>query len=267
MKERKQILITVKTYPLPSEKYHEIVCTAGIDSDGNLIRLYPFPFRSMDSYSQFKKYQWIEVDTEKSTKDPRPESFKAFPASISTGVHIQKWEERRNIVLKKSYPTMCQLNRNFNRTEISLAIIKPQRIIDFKAIPCARTWTQKQLNELNQPWLLENKFYKLRKLPFDFKFKYLCADPACTTHFQTIEDWEIGVLYWKLIDNGDSEEVAVNKVREKFLNSLCSSKNDVHFFVGTHSTQKCWMIIGTFCPPEKFPTEEKGQLTFWDHLK
>lgn len=34
-------------------------------SDGRLLRLYPVPFRRLNDQSQFKKWQWIEVDIEK----------------------------------------------------------------------------------------------------------------------------------------------------------------------------------------------------------
>ena len=45
MIEKKRIYILVKTYPTISEKYAELVCTAGILEDGSWIRLYPMPFR------------------------------------------------------------------------------------------------------------------------------------------------------------------------------------------------------------------------------
>jgi len=35
--ERKRVYITVKTYPTLSEKYDELVCTAGISEDGSWI--------------------------------------------------------------------------------------------------------------------------------------------------------------------------------------------------------------------------------------
>jgi hypothetical protein len=40
--ERKRIYITVKTYPTLSEKYDELVCTAGISEDGSW--KYPLDF-------------------------------------------------------------------------------------------------------------------------------------------------------------------------------------------------------------------------------
>lgn len=58
----KKVLITVKAYPNPSTKYGETVCCAGIDIDtGKWIRLYPIPFRDLDSAKQFSKYTIIEI--------------------------------------------------------------------------------------------------------------------------------------------------------------------------------------------------------------
>jgi len=43
-----RIAITVKTYPNPSTKYSETVCTAGVDLDNNrFVRLYPVRLRDL----------------------------------------------------------------------------------------------------------------------------------------------------------------------------------------------------------------------------
>ncbi len=57
-----KVLITVKTYPTLSEKYDELVCTAGFREDGSWIRIFPVPFRKLDYQNQFEKWQWIEID-------------------------------------------------------------------------------------------------------------------------------------------------------------------------------------------------------------
>ena len=51
-----RVLIAVKTYPTLSEKYDELVCTAGFLEDGTWIRIYPIPFRKL-SYD--KRYTLI----------------------------------------------------------------------------------------------------------------------------------------------------------------------------------------------------------------
>lgn len=75
--ERVRFLVTAKTYPLPSARYLETVCTAGIRADGRWIRLYPVPFRYLPRRQQYRLYDWVELDAEKRPpeKDPRPESY------------------------------------------------------------------------------------------------------------------------------------------------------------------------------------------------
>ena len=50
-----KVLVTVKTYPTLSDKYDELVCTAGLREDGSWIRIYPVPFRKLDYQN---RYQW-----------------------------------------------------------------------------------------------------------------------------------------------------------------------------------------------------------------
>ena len=57
-----KVLITVMTYPHPSQGYQELVCTAGVTEEGEWVRLYPIDYRYRPSNQQFHKYQWIEVD-------------------------------------------------------------------------------------------------------------------------------------------------------------------------------------------------------------
>ncbi|MCQ3008744.1 hypothetical protein NLO93_27835, partial [Pseudomonas savastanoi] len=47
-----------------------------MDQDGNLVRLYPVPFRLVTEEQKFAKWQWIEASIEKSPGDHRPESHK-----------------------------------------------------------------------------------------------------------------------------------------------------------------------------------------------
>ena len=64
-----------------------------------------------------------------------------------------------------------------------------------------------------------------------------------------IEDWEIGALYWKCFDGGASQSEACQKVKQKFLEQLCASDRDTHFYVGTIMAHpKTWVIIGVFYP-------------------
>ncbi len=101
---REKVLITIKTYPTLSSKYDEVVCTAGLREDGSWVRIYPIPFRKLDDYERYRKFDWIEVDLERNLTDQRPESHR-LNSSIKVLHHVdtrQYWRERRDLVLSKS---------------------------------------------------------------------------------------------------------------------------------------------------------------------
>lgn len=52
-----------------------------------------------------------------------------------------------------------------------------------------------------------------------------------------------------MVNKGYSHEEASQKVREKFLNDLCGSNKDTHFYVGTiQAYPKTWVILGVLYP-------------------
>jgi len=54
-----RVLVTVKTYPLPSGKYGELVCTAGLLDGNKWIRIYPIPLSFLSDDIGYPKYSWI----------------------------------------------------------------------------------------------------------------------------------------------------------------------------------------------------------------
>jgi len=111
-KEKLKVLITVKTYPIPSAKYDELVCTAGVTETGDFIRLYPINFRDLPFSQQYEKYQWIEVDAQKHRgRDARRESYRPDCDSIQKlGEPIRSnpgnWAERARYALAKKARSM-----------------------------------------------------------------------------------------------------------------------------------------------------------------
>jgi len=134
-----RVLITVKTYPTISVKYDELVCTAGFRRDGTWIRIYPIQFRKKLYEQQYKKYEWIEIDLDKNTSDPRPESYR--PHSEDTEIKKtgeippdgNTWEERRKIVLQNVYTDLALLISEAKDKNIStsLAVFNPKKIHKF----------------------------------------------------------------------------------------------------------------------------------------
>ena len=177
MKEKKKILITVKTYPVPSKKYDETVCTAGITENGEWIRLYPIEFRKLEHSKQYKKYDLVEVMVEKRTEDFRKESFRPIGTCKIIG-HIgtkNGWAERKALVLNKVrvYKNISELiSDSKSPSFVSLAVFKPTEILDFKCEEQDHNWSVEESKQLDM--FASNTFKRVEKLPF--KFKYIFKD-------------------------------------------------------------------------------------------
>jgi hypothetical protein len=261
-KEKLKVLITVKTYPIPSKKYDELVCTAGVTETGKFIRLYPINFRDLPYTQQYKKYQWIEVLAEKHQgRDVRKESYRPHSDSIRPlGEPIpstrDNWSERARYVLKGKACSMENLYDQQVKDFTSLGIFKPKKVNDLVISPDDSEWSAKFLHALQQQRLFEYRQKTLlppRKVPFKFHYCFECDDARCKgKHKMMIEDWEVGALFWKMVDKGCSHKEASQKVRDKFLNDLCGPDKDTYFYVGTILAHpKTWVVIGIFYPKIK----------------
>lgn len=256
MIEKKKVLITVKTYPLPSVSYQELVCTAGLLEDGSFIRLYPVDYRYQPYWKWYKKYQWIEVEATKhdKSKDPRKESYRPNVESIKilsdplSTKHC--WEERKKIVLVRGTQTMEELWTLQKTDRTSLGIVRPKEISDFLVEPSEEDWKPQWKKAFQQLRLFGPRQKPLEKIPFKFSYDFHCNNAACKGHTMMIEDWEVGELYLNMRNKYGSREIAVQKVKQKFFDQMCAPEIDTHFFVGTVLQYGTWIILGVFWPPK-----------------
>jgi len=252
--EKLKILVTAMTYPVPSRTQVEIVCTAGVREDGTFVRLFPVDYRYRDESEKYKTHQWIEINAVKRRDDPRPESYRpAHGAKIRLGEWLSTrnaWALRKQYVLAKGAQTMCAL-QELPCNKCSLGIIRAKHVKDFVVEPADPDWKPVVMSDLCQLDLFGGKRKPLEKIPYKFSYAYKCEEPGCKGHKMMIEDWEVGVLYRKLRDDCQDEKVAIEKVRNKFLNTICAPDRDTHFFVGTTLAHGTWIIIGTFWPPKR----------------
>jgi hypothetical protein len=258
MTEHLKVLITVKTFPIPSSKYDELVCTAGVNESGDFVRLYPVNFRDLPYSQQYKKYQWLEVDAVKHTgRDSRKESYRPNCDSIRLiGEPIpskDNWAERSKYALARASQSMEELKAKQAQDKTSLGILRPKEVFDLVWFPAETDWKPAFKAELNQQRLWENRRASKeppRKVPWKFQYKFACDDPRCKgQHQMMIEDWEVGALYWRCVDGGASPDEACGMVKQKFLGQLCATDRNTHFFVGTILAHpKSWVVIGVFYP-------------------
>lgn len=249
--EPKRVLITVKTYPVPSWKTIESSCTAGITDDGRWIRLYPIPHRLLEGEQQFQKYQWIQVRAAKSA-DPRPESYQPDIDSIRTeGKPIPsdgKWQQRKAIVSPLASPSLCALKRLHDKMGASIGLFRPRRILSFEIEREENEeWTSEELAKLRrEDMFLGRPTRPLEKVPFRFYYRFECDDPECTGHRLSCHDWEIVQLYRRCrTDYGRGWEARLRRRYERDMIELC----DTHFYVGTVLAHPdSWIIVGMFYP-------------------
>jgi hypothetical protein len=281
--EMKNIYVTVKTFPAVSKKYSETVCTAGVLEDGSWIRLYPVPFRILETYQKYHKYNWIKALVERNIHDRRLESYKIVDRSqisiLSNNIKFT-WEEKRKIIFNNNeiYTNLSKLIKLAKEKDKSLAIFKPTKIHRFKS--------EEQSSELDpQVMAALEKEYKQNKLfdkpndrkiylkpltPPPYNFSYTFEDDFGQKSTMIITDWEVSALYnncYKkaIIKSKGSEKEAKEDAKEKVCQKYTDfiEKNDLYFFLGTTSkfhyiAPNPFIIIGIFYPPKVCHIEEKG---------
>lgn len=276
--ERRKILIWGKTRPELSTKYRETVCTGGVFADTKrLVRLYPIPLRYMDDEKIFKKYQWIEAYVTKSTSDPRPESYKIRADEIKVFDTIPTksgdWNARAEWVMQPEniFPSVEALQARQRIDHTSLGLVKPLKILDISAAPTnveerAEFWKRYQdsLQQMELP-LEKEEHHEVRPLqPADFKFRirFQCNDEQCRSeHYFGILDWEIDALYFRYRKEGDTPQIARNKVISKLENEVCKEDKDLYFYLGNISSHpQQFTIVGLWWPKKQ---KDSGQLSLF----
>jgi hypothetical protein len=254
--ETTRVLITVMTYPHPSQHHRELVCTAGVTATGEWVRLYPIDYRYRPNHQQFRKYQWIDVDLAPrgSGNDQRAESRKPRLDSIRiVGEPLPSddgWRERRAIIDRLPVRTVNELRLAYDERKTSLGIVRPKRVVDLKIEEADRDWKPEWQALFNQFNLFGEHQKPLAKLPFKFSYVFECDD-SDKPHCAMIEDWELGVLFLKERDRLGDEQAAAESVRHKFFDQLCASDRDTRFFMGTVFPYNTWVVIGVFWPPRE----------------
>lgn len=270
-----RILILAKTYPSPSAQHVETSCVAGINEHGAMRRLYPVPFRLIEEGQKFKKWQWIEVRVEKANKDRRAESHKLFVDTINCGDVIdtkKQWNARWSWIEKlPTFTNFDDIEADRIETGLSLALMCPKRVVSLEIIDARNSdWTDDEREKLLR-YEMQGQLFSdievkkmtqtLRKVPFDFYYRYVCDTPDGEKEFKhKIVDWEAGALFWKCRrDYGVNWEAPFRAKLEEDL-----TDKDLMFLMGNlHRFQDQWLIISLIYPPKRKPVEETPQASLF----
>jgi hypothetical protein len=250
----KRVLITVRTYPVPSHRGIEVSCTAGVTSDGDWIRLFPIPYRFLSPDQRFAKYQWIDVSVTRPRGDLRSESYTLRIDSIQRGETVgtaDNWRARKNLVFPLRRDSLCQIAAERQRGGPTLGIFRPaqiKRLVIRRAKP--PSWTPQEEALLRQKLLGFEITPRtpLEKIPLEFRYEFRCVETTCRGHKMMCTDWEMGESYRRWRDQyGDRWET---KFRQRYEREMIY-KNDTHFYVGNiYQHQDNWLIVGLFYPPK-----------------
>lgn len=261
---RARILITAKTYPTPSERHLETVCTAGVRLDTlepEWIRLYPISYRLLDYDLQFKKYQIVEVPIRsRGAKDIRTESFTPDISRLISGDVVDsqrgKWAKRRELLGPLvGATTTCGLiraNKNLPPHTLgpSLGLIKPLNVR--VSVSKGKPWTRVQQNKVIRaatPTLFDEDYVRneLEPQPYEMRLRYHCMDPECPGHDQSLIDWEVGQAGRKWAQLYPIDEIP-DRLRANW-QKLFSDENDTHLFIGNQLLHPLsFMGLGVWYP-------------------
>ena len=241
----------VKTYPVPSASYSELVCVAGITEEGKWRRLYPIPFRDLPSYQQFKKYSWVDVEVIKPDNDQRLESRRPNIDSIELSDYVDpsyEWRNRRRWVEALDVLTVNQLQEKYEVNHTSLGVVVPTKVHDIKIEGIDSEWSEEDLGKLNQMSLIGQFTHELKKIP-KFSYVFECGDDN-KTHRAMITDWEMGMRYINTLKSNPDPSTAAEKVKSFYLKLMDRSKYDTRWFMGTVHPYNTWIVVGLFYPPK-----------------
>lgn len=240
--EAAQVLITVKTTPMPSTTYGDTVCVAGVRIDGGRcewIRLYPIAFRWLADAAKFKKYDIIDVEVRCRDADTRPESYSPTEDSIKVVRHLDGWKARQPVLQNLPRTTTCALSREarsrHDAPSLGMVAVAKIKRVWFEDHP---GWSDKEQEKIAQAFdstrvalFGDGKAMPpvLKAPALKFGYNYVCFEGGCKGHRGQLLDWELTELQRRL--PGTVQEKR-DGIRAKFETMMFDPKRESSFYMG-----------------------------------
>lgn len=239
-----ELMVNCKTYPAVSRRYVETVCTGGVDADGNFIRLYPVPFRFLDSENQYKRWDVIRVRVYRDSKDKRPESWHLLPGTTPEVIEQittdrKRWDWMKNTV----HPSTQSMEEN--GVTNGIVEIEPMKLY---YEPDKKEWTPGQLNVIQQGDLFATK-EQLKsiadRVPWQFRLKYREKHTGREADGKVLA-WSYYQGFRRALQRERNEEAALETIIDKIKKSIFNPDKSVFAILGTHSRFGHWMISALY---------------------
>lgn len=259
-----RVLITVKASPQPSAKYGDTVCVAGLRVDGGRaewIRLYPLPFRWMGIEQQFRKFDLIDLEVRRETRDTRPESFRPDIESISVVRHLGTWAERQHYMERVAPTSTCILSsaaaKNHDAPSLGMVAVRSlERLTvepfgEWSPAQKARIAAAANLAPLSLFGAEAVAPIELRAPRFIARYEYHCTSDGCAGHVGRILDWELTALQARLRSSSDADAIA--QIQQKFSRQMFAAGRETSFFMGNFEDARkrhSFSVLGVYYPPQ-----------------
>lgn len=247
-----RILIIGKTYPSPSAKHIETVCTGGVSEDGTWRRLYPINFRYLEEHQKYKTWDWIRADVQKYKGDARSCSVEVREQSIEISGSETNWAGKWRMLspLVVDSHEALDVAHALDPKGVTMAAIEI-RLEKFDWEETGREWPPSVLAKINQQLLFVQR-KPLTKVPFQFRVKFRCANNSeCQGHLKSILWWDLqqAFLNWR---ESYGEEQTLRLMREKVESELDPKTHLPIAILGTlKEYPDNWSIGGLFTPPRR----------------
>ncbi len=233
-------LIIGRASPEPSKKHIETVCTGGITERGQLLRLYPIPYRYLEENQQYKLWTWASFAVQKNPQDKRKESYRVREESIRILSEVSDKSEQFSLLQKAISPHREYLDEMYKRDWTSMGVVEIE-LLALEARPQSRNW------ERDKPHVKQFHLYTevrpLKQQPIEMRLRYRCKNnPDCKTHESTLLGWEYMAAFRKFRMQYKTGVRAFEEISRIILDRFADPSKRGYALVGTHHRYGSWMV-------------------------
>lgn len=233
-----EAVILVKASPQVGKKHGETVCCAGVNNNGQWVRLYPISFRNLDQAKQFSRWDRVKYRWQKPRDDPRPESLRVDHQSIEI-VGQLKQRERQNFLSRLEVRSLDKAKEAGQ----TLALLRPRDLkfsIEKKSDAEMQEERARFAEAVSQTDMFNSKtLIPYEPCPFAFKYRYTTDDGE---RQGTWQDWETDATFFNR-KRSLGEAKALEEMQRVFGDEY--PRKGMAFAMGTHSLYPdTWLING-----------------------
>mgnify|MGYP001164685269 CR=1 FL=1 len=231
-------IVIIKAAPQVAAMHGETVCCAGIDLQGQWLRLYPIAFRTLDEGQKFGRWDRVRFRWRRPTDDQRVESRRVDQDSLEIVGSLRPPEREK--FLAALVVTGLDAERRAGR---SLALLKAE-ILEFRVEPRPTGELSAEAEKFaglrNQLDLFNTKsVVPYQPCPYRFKYRYRTDDGS---REGTCQDWEMEATYFNWAKRY-GEVKALAEMRRVFGEDY--PQKGMLLAMGTHSLYPdTWLING-----------------------